>query len=398
MPRTSVSPMSSPRHLAILAKSLNANDTLLWDEWRYQNPDIHPDLSGADLHGANLTLADLRGANLTGANLDRASLRGAHLDGANLSRASLKGASLFRAKLASAVLAGTNLTGANLHFADLCEARLSDATLAGAILTGTGLEGADLSGADLTGADLTGANLAEMNFSRARLLNANLARTTLYLTTFADVDLRTTKGLETVLHLGPSSIDVSTIFKSAGDIPEVFLRGCGVPDTMIAYIRSLIAHPIEFAHCFISYSSQDEEFVQRLQADLQTRGLRVWCTPEDKSDRVHTVLEQAHLHCDKLIIVLSENSVDSAWVEKIFEDVRALDAQRQPPTLFDLWLDDSLMGLAGKWIDDVRRASCSVSFPNWRNRADYQEAFERLLRDLGDERESESPGTDGVVS
>ena len=47
---------------------------------------------------------------------------------------------------------------------------------------------------------------------------------------FADVDLSEVKGLESVGHQGPSTIGVDTLVRSEGEIPEAFLRGCGVPD------------------------------------------------------------------------------------------------------------------------------------------------------------------------
>ena len=49
-------------------------------------------------------------------------------------------------------------------------------------------------------------------------------------TLFASVDLSEAKDLETVNHLGPSSIGVDTIYESQGKIPEVFLRGRGCPN------------------------------------------------------------------------------------------------------------------------------------------------------------------------
>jgi hypothetical protein len=50
------------------------------------------------------------------------------------------------------------------------------------------------------------------------------------------VDLTQARGLETV-NIGPhSAIGIDTIYKSRGKIPDVFLRGCGVPDELIAYI------------------------------------------------------------------------------------------------------------------------------------------------------------------
>jgi hypothetical protein len=66
-----------------------------------------------------------------------------------------------------------------------------------------------------------------------------------------------------------------------GRIPEAFLRGAGVPDEFIAYIRSLAGRGIEFYSCFISYSSKDQVFAERLHADLQAKGVRCWFAPED---------------------------------------------------------------------------------------------------------------------
>jgi uncharacterized protein YjbI with pentapeptide repeats len=94
-----------------------------------------------------------------------------------------------------------------------------------ASLYGADLRGADLSGADLSGAILSGANLREAWTSE---------------TVFVDVDLRGVQGLDTVQHNGPSSIGIDTLYHSQGDIPESFLRGCGVPDSMIEYARSLV--------------------------------------------------------------------------------------------------------------------------------------------------------------
>lgn len=53
-----------------------------WNVWRNENPDIVPDLSGANLSGArlsgiDLSYADLRGIDLSYADLSNADLRGA---------------------------------------------------------------------------------------------------------------------------------------------------------------------------------------------------------------------------------------------------------------------------------------------------------------------------------
>jgi hypothetical protein len=69
-------------------------------------------LSGADLHGANLYGANLSGVDLSGANLYGADLSGADLYGANLYGANLSGADLYGANLSGANLSGANLSGA----------------------------------------------------------------------------------------------------------------------------------------------------------------------------------------------------------------------------------------------------------------------------------------------
>jgi hypothetical protein len=53
------------------------------------------------------------------------------------------------------------------------------------------------------------------------------------------------KGLETIHHIGPSGISTSTLERSEGDIPEVFLRGAGLSDSFITYARSLVQRPIQ---------------------------------------------------------------------------------------------------------------------------------------------------------
>ena len=86
-------------------------------------------------------------------------------------------------------------------------------------------------------------------------------------------------------HDGPSTIGVDTIYRSQGKIPEVFLRGAGLPDEFIAYIGSLVGRPIEFYSCFISYSGKDQEFADRLYEGLQNKGVRCWFAPHDVKGR-----------------------------------------------------------------------------------------------------------------
>jgi hypothetical protein len=88
------------------------------------------------------------------------------------------------------------------------------------------------------------------------------------------------RGLDTVQHSRPSTIGIDTLYRSGGKIPEVFLRGCGVPENFITFAKSLVNNPIEFYSCFISYSSRNQDFAERLYADLQSKGVRCWMLPK----------------------------------------------------------------------------------------------------------------------
>ena len=91
---------------------------------------------------------------------------------------------------------------------------------------------------------------------------------------FGDVDLTTVRGLDTIEHSGPSTIGIDTLYHSQGNIPEVFLRGAGIPEDSITYIKSLVGRPFEFYSCFISYNHTDRSFARRLHDQLQGRGIR----------------------------------------------------------------------------------------------------------------------------
>jgi uncharacterized protein YjbI with pentapeptide repeats len=194
--------------------------------------------------------------------------------------------------LAFVDLSSADLRGADLRGANLVGAYLLDAALYGADLRDTDLRGADLHGANLRGADLRASNLhrtnmrdtdlSATNLPYARLFEANLHNTNLTesicdSTTFAGIDLSSVQGLETIMHLGPSEIGISTLYSSKGKIPRVFLQGCGVPEDVITiWIPSLIGKAIDFYSCFISYSHADKSFARRVHDTLQMRGIRCW--------------------------------------------------------------------------------------------------------------------------
>jgi hypothetical protein len=289
-------------------------------------------------------------------------------------------------KWRAANLSDADLSGANLSAVDLRRADLILADFHGANLSGANLSEADLSMADLRGANLSGANLSRANLSEADLSGADLARARVGSTFFVGIDLSNVLGLKSVDHHRPSFISVDTIYNSKGEIPEIFLRDAGVPEPFIVQMKALVGalEPIQFYSCFISYSSRDQEFAERLHADLQAKGVRCWFAPEDLKigDHFQERIEESIRVSEKVMIVISEASVKSRWVEREVNAAREREDRDGEPVLFPIRLDEAVMESPQPWAAHIRRTRHIGNFSDWHQHPEYRKAFDRLLRDL----------------
>jgi hypothetical protein len=340
----------------------------VWNDWRISSSEEEIDLSEADLRRA-----DLCGANLVGV-----SLYGADLTGANLTRAEVRLANLIDARLSDAVLV---------------EADLRDTTIRRATLVNTDLSGADLRGAECDYVNLTMACLDRIQFSKTVLFYTNFGQAALkgadfsqaYLggTIFSDVDLSVCTGLESCVHTTVSSIDFQTLARS-GPLPLVFLRGIGLSDTLIDQVPLMLSQPNQLYSCFISYSAKDEEFVRRLHADLQDKGVRCWFAPEDMriGAKILDTLDQAIRLRDKVLLVLSEASIASDWVEDEVTKGFAEERQRGGVVLFPVRIDDAVFATNEAWAIKLRDNRNIGDFRRWKDHDAYQQTLVRLLRDL----------------
>jgi hypothetical protein len=322
--------MANEEHLAKLKEGVSA-----WNAWRSKNPDEVPDLEEADLRQADLS-------------------------GANLSKA--------------------NLWKADLRQADLAKAYLSEA---------------NLWKADLRQADLTKANLSEALLASVSLAEANMREATLRSTFLAAIDLSKANGLHTCRHYGPSFIDIRTL-ELSGMLPVEFLRGCGVSDQLIDLLPSLYGKAIEFYSCFISYSRNDQGFAERLHNDLQVDGVRCWFAPEDMKigDPIRTTVDQAITLRDKLLLILSRESVESDWVEHEVNMAKQEEKRRGQRVVFPIRIDSAVKKVEFGWARRLRQGEKGGrhigDFTNWENHDEYQRSFQRLLHDLKGKGASES--------
>jgi hypothetical protein len=277
---------------------------------------------------------------------------------------------------------GTNFAGAHLRNVDFTNAELTNVTLNHADLTNTIIVGADLTDSDLR--------------------NVNFTNVVIGYTMFGDNDLSQVKGLETIEHIFPSYLTINTIYKSRGKIPEVFLRGCGVPENFITYMHSLTEKGLEFYKCFISFTEADDMFSERLYSDLQGKGVRCWRWKEDAKwgKSLMSSIDEAVRYYDKLVVICSEHSLNSPAVIREIE--RALQKEdelarqgKDSEVLFPIRLDDYIFTGWGHYRKADVIAKNVGDFRRWNEPEQYKKAFERLLRDLKAEEKKESQTAEG---
>jgi TIR domain/Pentapeptide repeats (8 copies) len=344
---------------------------IAWNEWRARAPDEQPDLGDIALPEADLVQVNLAGANLRGADLHGADLSSAALGGADLGEANLRGAILHGADLTWSYLNAADLRGADLGEALLGEANLGNASFAKADLRGADLHGADLRGADLSGAAIAGANFAETILADTR---------------FGNVDLSAAKGLTNINHAAASTIGVDTILRSKGDIPEVFLRGAGVPESFIGFINSRVLLADQTHSYLICHNPKDKRFCDRLNLDLQGHGLKTWYFPEDapRGQRIFAEIVSRVKMFDRVIVVCSRNSLQSRPVVNEIAEALRREQQEHMELLFPVRLDNYMLK---EWEHPHKAtvvARVAADFRGWnRITGKYEEAFKNLLAAVG---------------
>lgn len=157
-----------------------------------------------------------------------------------------------------------------------------------------------------------------------------------------------------------------------------------------AFARTL--SPIPFYSCFISYSNEDKEFAQRLHSRLRDAGLRVWFAPENvkSGEKLFEQVAQAIEGHDRLLVVLSESSLRSNWVQQEIRRARKIELESGRRKLFPIRLLD--YETLQQWVcmdtasvEDVAeevRSYFIPDFSNWKSYDDFEKGFARLLDDL----------------
>jgi len=346
--------MANEEQLSILKQGFD-----VWNKWREENYKAVIDLSGA-----NLQRADLVGCDLSGAKLRQADLRKADLSGVDLTIADLSNA---------------NLNGADLRNANIASAHLSNANLIEAYLSGTDLSFATLEGCDFSNAVVDQGGFIELDLSEAR-------------------------GLDEVRHDGPSIISIGTFAWSNGRIPEIFLRGCGLseweieevklynPDLSNDEVNRILyrmydlraTQALQISPLFISYSHGDSSFVNKVEKQLNAKGVRFWRdVHEMKAGRLEKQIDRAIRQNPTVLLILSKHSLKSDWVEHEVRKARELEKEMKRDVLCPVALDDSwkISGWPKRVMEQVMEYNI-LDFSAWEDDNKFEKMFRKLIDGL----------------
>jgi hypothetical protein len=140
----------------------------------------------------------------------------------------------------------------------------------------------------------------------------------------------------------------------------------------------------EYYSCFLSYSTRDHLFAHQFYNDLVMSGVQSWFAPESlkMGDEFRQLIISAIRKYDRLILVLSSESVVSEWVE--FEVKTAVDREvsEQRKVLVPIRLDDAVLQSAQPWAVKIRDERQIGDFSRWIDPDSYRTAFERLRQEL----------------
>ena len=400
--------MANPEHLELARQGTDA-----LAQWRAQHPDTPLDLSGADLSKIALRSAPLGEARLEGAVLAEADLSEADLRAADLTGADLRGANLTRmtghaieaqsADFRRAVLTGADLRagqfqGADFRAAHLDEADLRAGNLQKADFRRANLQKADLRRADLTEADFQDAILQDAHLEESSLINVDFTRASLHGVDFDsaiasgtlwnDVDLAECRNLDRIVHQGPSSVGIDTIYESRGRVPAAFLRGAGINESFIANVPSLACKALHFHPVLIVHAEEDRLQAERLAQALQQRGVRCWLN--SMSDEPSPFQEiYRYRRGQKLLFCVSQNwlsresAMQSLQTAKLLEE-KASSGQGLPLRNWFLADLDGILqtGAAGERADLPRQRSIADLHKGFSENGHFDQQLENVLSAL----------------
>lgn len=147
-----------------------------------------------------------------------------------------------------------------------------------------------------------------------------------------------------------------------------------------------------FYSVFISYSTVDQEFCDRIYEALSDAGVRMWYAPHDiqPGQKIHSQVRRAIQRQDKLLIAISDASMSSEWVQTELYHARQREVAEKNQLLFPVSLVpyEKLKEWSAFDADTGRDMAREIreyyipDFSNWKDEKAFSESVGRLIESL----------------
>ena len=141
---------------------------------------------------------------------------------------------------------------------------------------------------------------------------------------------------------------------------------------------------LQISPLFISYSHADGAFVDKVESQLNAKGIRFWRdVHEMKAGRIETQIDRAINQNRTVLLVLSEHSIKSDWVEHEVRTARGLEKEIGRDVLCPVALDDSWK--SSPWPKRVMEQIMEyniLDFSVWEDDVKFEGMFRRLIDGL----------------
>lgn len=148
----------------------------------------------------------------------------------------------------------------------------------------------------------------------------------------------------------------------------------------------------QFYSCFISYNHNDEDFTKHLHSQMQAVKLKAFYAPEHMKggQKIYEQIDHAIKVHDRLLLVLSENSMNSEWVKTEIRRARKIEVEENRRKLFPISLVsyetirqwECFDADTGKDLAVELREYHIPDFSDWRDSESFEKKFKKLLNDL----------------
>ena len=347
-----------------------------------------------DLSGQNLDGIEINGYNLMmrGANFEGASLRNAKISQLQISYSNFQRANLEGATFESCIMVSSDFYMANCRGSRFFGGYLDCSCFVFTDLSHSLFFGCDWSEVLLGFTDIRGCVLGDINNIQDCTIASIPQEKISSIEPFKIVDLdhlTIERTAEYQRILSRKGVELSSTPQMYCD----FFKKVGLSDTFVnAYLELVSQIADDLQSVFISYSFSDQKFADKLFDALRSRGVKVWYAPKNMKSgkKIHEQIHSAIQSHDRMLLVLSQDSMNSSWVSTEIAKAYSREAEDGQRILFPVSLGqfDNLSNWelfdADHGLDLARyiRQYYIPDFSDWESKDSFQELVTKLIDDL----------------